>query len=671
MNLIHKFKIKSLVAVGALSAAMLGVSLVSCVDDINVGDNFLDKQPGVDVTIDTIFAKGDNAKRLLWHMYGGIHNGMTYNGAVWYSPIDALTDIAHASCGWHNLSAYYGGGLTEVSQDNGGFVRFPFIANADGNARVGIWQTVRECWLFIENIDRVPDLSETEKSQLRGEAYVIMATRYFDAFRNFGGLPLIKQALNAADIVDGRRATVLETAEFIEDLLQKAIAEPGLPFYIADQATNAGRMSKGSAYGLRVKLWNFVASPLFNDSKPYLEFTRANESANQDIHMVWTGGDPTLWDKALEACKDFDRANAANGNYFALIQPVNNDYRHAFRHGYWDRGTSEMLIEVHSGKGDNEWNGDITLMGMNDFGMANITEEFMEMFGMADGRNFPYHDVIIDTKSDNDIMTGNPDNIDIFKDRDPRLYETMAVPQSNLGDEPYADMSNLQMWLGGNFQQVITWGGDNLGAGTESPYATGLPIFKFLRDYNWWGYKWYQPSNFPYLRMSDIILCHAEALAQTGDLQGACDQLNKVRARVGLGKVEMMNPELNLNTNKENFINQLLNERAIELFLEDSRWYDLVRYKRSDIFTKQLHKLRIFRKGADGNKMGLDGSNTSLGDGEPWPNLIYERRPCEFNVRVWWKTENQESKWDNKWFLDPISRDEINKGYGLCQNPGW
>lgn len=167
MNLIEKIKTATIICV---AGAMIGMgSLSSCVDDINIGNDFLDKQPGVDVTVDSIFAKGENAKRFLWHMYGAMHNPFTYTGAVWYSHPDALTDICQSYCGWHNLGKYYGGDLTETDQDNGGLVKFPFIANGDGNGRAGIWRTIREGWIFIENIDRVPDLSESEKSQLRGE----------------------------------------------------------------------------------------------------------------------------------------------------------------------------------------------------------------------------------------------------------------------------------------------------------------------------------------------------------------------------------------------------------------------------------------------------------------------------------------------------------------------
>lgn len=652
MNLKDKFKIHTASFIAG-AGLLLGLgSLSSCVENINVGEGFLEKAPGVDVNIDTIFAKGENAKRFLWHMYGALHNPFTYTGAVWYSHPDALTDICQSYCGWHNLGKYYGGDLTETDQDNGGFVKFPFIANGDGNARAGIWRTIREGWLFISNIDNVPDLSETEKSQLRGETYVIMATRYFDAFRNFGGLPKVDRAYSPADVVDGKRMTVLETADFIDQLLQSAIDEPGLPFYVQDQATNSGRLTKGSAYGLRVKLWNFVASPLFNSDKPYMEFTREEE--NQDIHQVWTGGyDAGLWTKALKACEDFFSANTSNGNYFALVQPTGDteqDYCNAYRSAYWFRGNSEKIIEVHAGSGANAWNGDWNVEGMDEFGMALFTVEYMEMFGMADGRNFPYGNV---------FNTNNPDNIDMFANRDPRLYETMVANRNNL-IEQYQGLSSTELWEGGNVSQSLN------PLRTDNPWATRLKLFKYLRDN---GYAAYYPTNYAYLRMADIHLCYAEALAQTGSLTKACDEMNKVRARVGLGKVEVMNPTLNLTTDKNSFIEQLMRERACEFGYEDHRWYDLIRYKRSDIFKKQVHELWIYRKDADGNEM--KSGNTSLEPGEAWPACTYYKVPCTNNIRVWWDTDNQTSKWNDKWYLSPLSRDEINKGYGLNQNPGW
>ena len=405
-----------------------------------------------------------------------------------------------------------------------------------------------------------------------------------------------------------------------------------------------------------MKLWNFVASPLFNSEEPYLQFTRNEE--NQDIHQVWTGGyKPELWTKALETCEDFFKANAANGNYFALVQPTGTteqDYCNAYRAAYWLRGNSEKVIEVHGGPGNDVWGGDWNIEGMDQFGMALFTVEFMEMFGMADGRNFPYANV---------FNTDNPDNIDIFANRDPRLYETMVVSRNNLVEQ-YKGLTSIELWEGGNVDQNFS------PQVTDNPWSTRLKLFKYIRDN---GEIVYDLPNFAYLRMADIHLCYAEALAQTGNLQKACDEMNKVRARVGLGKVEIMNPGLNLTTDKNSFIDQLFRERACEFGYEDQRWYDLVRYKRSDIFKKQVHQLRMWRKDENGNKMLAENYdyNTSLEPGDPWPACIYEKQPCTNNIRVWWDTADQQSKWSDKWYLTPISRDEINKGYGLNQNPGW
>ena len=58
-------------------------------------------------------------------------------------------------------------------------------------------------------------MSEDEKSRLRGEAYTIMASRYFDAFRNFGGLCLAKRSYNVGENFEDGRATAWETVQFI------------------------------------------------------------------------------------------------------------------------------------------------------------------------------------------------------------------------------------------------------------------------------------------------------------------------------------------------------------------------------------------------------------------------------------------------------------------------
>ena len=175
----------------------------ACVDDINVGNAFLEKAPGVDVNIDTVFSKAEYARNFLWSAYGQLYCTYTRGNMMNGTPIDALSDSYHCYCGWGGpKQTYYTGGLTEDSQDNpnGNFQgKFAYkTGNPDdesnGDGRVSIYETIRKCWQIIENIEKVPDMTDSEKSRLRGEAYTIMASRYFNAFRNFGGLCLVKKA---------------------------------------------------------------------------------------------------------------------------------------------------------------------------------------------------------------------------------------------------------------------------------------------------------------------------------------------------------------------------------------------------------------------------------------------------------------------------------------------
>ena len=180
-----------------------------------------------------------------------------------------------------------------------------------------------------------------------------------------------------------------------------------------------------------------------------------------------------------------------------------------------------------------------------------------------------------------------------------------------------------------------------------------------------------------YIRLAEMYLIRAEARAETGDLQGALNDLHVVRSRVGLGRIEAMNPALNLTSNKDNLIDEILRERNCEIGAEcGDRLYDMVRRKRQDLFTKPLHEIRVYRLDANGNRMPLekenaDGSKEGIDlrwdPSTPWPKFEYENPQIVNGARRWWDP----GYWTNKWYLDPVSRIEIQKGYGLTQNPGW
>ena len=73
------------------------------------------------------------------------------------------------------------------------------------------------------------------------------------------------------------------------------------------------------------------------------------------------------------------------------------------------------------------------------------------------------------------------------------------------------------------------------------------------------------------MRLGEIYLLHAEALAMTGDLAGAATYVNKIRERAGLKAIATP-------TSQEAAIDVILKERRLELAFEGFRFYDLLRH---------------------------------------------------------------------------------------------
>jgi SusD family. len=167
-------------------------------------------------------------------------------------------------------------------------------------------------------------------------------------------------------------------------------------------------------------------------------------------------------------------------------------------------------------------------------------------------------------------------------------------------------------------------------------------------------------------------------LQASNDFTGALKYVDDVRARVGLGGLAACNLDKNLTSNKANLLEEILRERACELGLEDSRYFDLVRYKRADRFETNTHGLRAYRLKKDatgkwaratdkwwnGDKKTDKANKTAPGFYEP-THFDFEKFELTSGTRVQW------SGFDAKWYLQPFPQSEVNKKYGLVQNPGW
>ncbi len=643
------------------ASCMLG----SC-SDLAFGDAFLEKAPGVDVTIDTIFSSKLYADRALNSAYATLRTGLTVHAndgnfehlqagnKLGWDNLDALTDIMNSHCNWGGVyPTYYNGSYSSETENTASSTKMGFYPNQDVT-----WRGIRKAYLYIENVDRVPDMTEAEKNVRKGEAQMIIACQYHELLRHFGGVPLLYSSIDASNSleVDFSRKTFEKTVEFIINLCDDAANK--LPWRVA--AVDDGRFTKAAALGLKVRVLLLAASPLFNANQPYLEACspvagNVGKIPAEDIDkMVWYGNyERKRWERVVTACEEFFAENARNGNVYQLVQPETRDaegYRKAFSGCYADRYNSEILIATFRNLrtfGDSYHrmyfgpSSDTNGNAGRGYGGGAVTLDYVDMFTSATGEKTSYEEWIEKNGSIGTI-DNNP-----FTDRDPRLYETVMIVGDHFQSRP------AEMWIGGLERGSETDGG-------RAP--SGFCIRKFLWDYNQSTFH-DRPANYAYLRMAEIHLAYAEALNETGQKDKAYKELDKVRNRVGLpdmsdallhrlqsGKSLPVYNECALEGDAE-LREEILDERARELAFEEVRWFDIARWKRADVFKKTLHGVNVTIKSgsvAEGNLQ-----------------LNFEQPKVESVSRFWQKN------FSPKWYMSAFPSDEINKGYGLLQNPGW
>lgn len=585
-----------------LSVWSIGVSLLAC-SDLTFGDKFLGDQPeSSGATLDSMFNSKVNADKVLTQAYCNLPYGLPTGSGAGYNKLgvnllEALTDL-HSSyrnnIGDGPVNLYYNGMLSpNITSTLQGCEAYRFGSQLEYHA-------IRYAYLYIENLSKVPDMTETERNERIAEAKTLIALSYAEMLRYVGGVPILTKYVDPNDDMNFPRATFDATVKHIIGLLDEAI--PDLKWKQTD--IDDGRMTKAGAMGLKIRVLLFAASPTFNGPN-------WREDANG--YTCYGNYDVQRWKDVVTACENFMTELNRNGIY-ELTMPEEDTHearRLAFRSGYYDRGGTEVLISTRRG-----YNAATHQNIFDQRYYSGPTLNYVNMFPWSDGKDF-----------DENFNWSNPPKQPFFDTdgtplRDPRLYETVAVP------------------------------GDKYFNGTPAPIytnhpnyradGTGFLMMKFILTDE--GTRANRPVQWPYLRLPEVLLSYAEALNEVnnGPTATAYNCINQVRARVGLSEIPTSGMD------KKKFLAAILKERALEFGFEEVRWFDLIRHGMVDDFKKPLYGLIT---------TGNDAYN-----------------PTEFTFKEVFKlptTRYWSSNWDTKWYLQPIPQNEINKAYGMTQNPGW
>lgn len=588
----------------ALAAAML--LQVSCYD-LRFGDAFLGEHPeSSGATLDTLFSSSVNAEKVLVKAYSYLPYGLPvylkdrYDGKEYdklgINVLESISDLNHSrrnnpSDGPVNL--YYNGTYgSNIGSDYRGTEAYRF---GDENE----YRAIRYAWIYIENAERIPDLSSMSIQRKVAEAKMVIAIAYSELLRYMGGVPLIKHSVDPNEEMYFPRATFAETVDYIVQLLDEAA--PYLNW--KNDGTENGRMTKAGALGLKLRILLWAASPTFNSATPW--------HPQADAYTCYGNYDAERWKRAMDAGKEFFDELNANGKYqlTQATEKTHKGYRAAFRSAYYDRGGTEVLISTRRGY-------DVSCLEqfLTEVRYSGPTLNYVNMFAWDDGTDF-----------DENFDWENPPRQPFFEadgtpTREPRLYETCAVP----GDT----------WRDGSVAPVYT---------NHPNYTVGTGFLQMKFVLNQDSDRAGKPIQWPYLRLPEVMLSYAEAINEYngGPDATAYKMINDVRARVGL-------PEIPQGLSQEEFREALIKERALELGYEEVRWFDLVRWGRSQDFTKKLYGLQA---------TGVGGTLT---DPESFTFTVTELA-----------SRNWAINWDTKWYLAAFPQTEVDKGYGIVQNPGW
>ena len=490
--------------------------------------HYLDKAPGVDVTLDTIFSTQRNAETFIVNMYKvGIHTDLPK-----WDDLDGRRDAIYACTtdeAENGASWYWCQNFNNAAQN-------PNWSGDDGRRWVR-WRAIRNTNILLEKINDVPSTEPNFKEQAAGQARFIRALNYFEMLKRYGGMPIVRKSLDMTDELKIPRSTFAEIVDFIVGDCDTAAML--LPDKWSETFT--GKATKGAALMLKSRTLLYAASPLFNSNTPYIDLP-----GNNDI-PTYGNYDKNRWEKAADAAKAV--IDWAPSGSIALVtnQGVDKNYRYV-----WEvPDNQEIILSTKFAGLEGYWY--MAFKSINNFYISeagtSVTFNFVKKYEKLDGTSQSW------------APNGGDDLNQKYAELDPRFAQSIAYNGSYWNP----DFPSLKMFQGA----------DEVAA--NQPPRIGCKGGHWLR-------KWIPGTltsstnsyvNWYLFRLAEAYLNYAEAEFQLGHEDVAREYVNKVRARKSVNMPSITD-------SGEALLKRIYHERQIELAFEGHRFFDLRRWKIAD-----------------------------------------------------------------------------------------
>lgn len=606
---------------------------------------YLEKEPLSDIEENDPYKNFRNFQGFVEELYsciplmegGQMHNCWNFGEDEYWEPNEDRLLSNHIDrgdyWGWNNLlySNFHAGSNTNPAAEE----RYK-----KGYLYGLCWAGIRKANTGIAHLDKLTDATQEEIDLITGQLYFFRGWFHFTLMQYWGGLPYIDTELPAGGQFHNPRLNYQETAEKAAADFKKAAevlpidwdkTTAGMTTY----GSNGIRANKIMALAYLGKDLLYAGSPLMNKE------STGSDSYNEDLCKRAA----EAFGEALSLCESTGRYELADFEHY-------HDLFYTYKQNKIN-GLKEVIFYDNLVAFNNTWRWnqindyrpfDINASGIKCYPTAN----YVDYFGMANG--MPITDI---TKADPE---SGYDPEYPFKDRDPRFYKDIVYDGVKCVKDG-SQVRNNEEWV-----YASLYDGGSYRKGPKNPAKaafTGYMNMKFVSQYmnDWDGYKENNVFVLPLMRLADVYLMYAEAVAMgygspsasaSNFTMSALDAVNKIRQRAGVGQVASK-----FSGSIDGFMSELRRERAVELAFEGHRFNDLRRWLLLDKAPYTQKKSVKFDRAAD-----MDNA-TRFAD------------PANAHVLNLREEVLFERHYTDRHYWFPFLKDDVTMYPEFYQNPGW
>jgi len=409
---------------------------------------------------------------------------------------------------------------------------YDFTSGTLNSEWVNLYAAIRRCNHFLENYTKATNISATALAQYAGEVRFLRAFMYTYLIFLFGDVPLISKTLDIGDEeVFGPRNKRAEVLEFVFADLDAAAA--GLPTTYT--AAELGRITKGAAFAWKARVALFF-------EKWSIAEAAAKSVIDLNVYQLYTAGGTA---KCYNDLFTYKGKLAAGTNKETILARPN-----------------VAGVSVHNTSRE--------IQVPDQTSRYSPTKSLVDSYLCTDGLPI-----------DKSPLYSESTYADIFKNRDPRMNQTILSPGWAWGgqDDGDADATTNPIF------NTPKWNADKKGCIT----GTGFYFSKYV-EVAAVGTVSQDSNDIHHIRYAEVLLTLAEARLEQGTLtQTDIDNtINKLRDRVGMKRMvitELAAAGLDLRT-------EIRRERRVELALEGQRYYDILRWKQGDLLAQDVKGMK-------------------------------------------------------------------------------